>query len=170
MIDSNNLSGGTGLLVMKIVKFIKEKINAIDIVNRIKELVPKVRTQFVVDTLKYLHMGGRCKATAKYIATALHIKPIIAVKEGKMEITKKPIGYKKGLDIMLDQVRELKDNIDLDHILVTHPDAESDAEYLKSKIVAEWPDVEVSIFNVGPVIGSHSGPGTLALFFIGTER
>lgn len=170
-IDSCNLSGGTGLLVLKIMKFIKEgKMTAQEIVDEIKRLVPLVRCQFVVDTLKYLHMGGRCKATVKYVASALRIKPIIAVVNNKMEITKKPIGYKKGLNIMLDQVFGYKDNLDLDHILVTHPMADKDAAYLKEELGKVFDKNIIFETRAGGTIATHCGPRTIGILYILKEN
>lgn len=166
-IDSMNLSGGTGLLVLKIIKFIEEgKMSALEIKEEIERIVPLVRCQFCVDTLKYLHMGGRCKSTTKYIASALRIKPIIAVRDGKMEITKKPIGYKKALDIMLNDIIDQKDNVDLDHILVTHPWADSDAVYLKRELSKYFDKSIIMETRAGGTVATHCGPRTIGVLYI----
>lgn len=170
-IDSGNLSSGTGLLVLKIMKFIKEgKMTAQEIVDEINRLVPLVRCQFIVDTLKYLHMGGRCKATTKYVAAALRIKPIIAVVNGKMEITKKPIGYKKGLNIMLEQAFDYKDIMDLDHIMVTHPMADKDAAYLKEELSKVFDKNIIFETRAGGTIATHCGPRTIGILYILKEN
>lgn len=170
-IDSMNLSGGTGLLVLKILKFIDEGVmSAKEIVDEINKIAPLVRCQFCVDTLKYLHMGGRCKSTTKYIASALHIKPIIAVRDGKMEITKKPIGYKKALDIILNEAIEQKDNIDLDHILVTHPWADSDAVYLKRELSKVFDKNIIMETRAGGTVATHCGPRTIGILYILKEN
>lgn len=166
IIDSGNLSSGTGLLVLKICKFRKEGMDAKTIISKIEEMVPLVRTQFAIDTLKYLYMGGRCKGIAKYVATALHIKPIIAVRNGKMDVTKKPIGYRRALDQILDQVREDKDNIDLDHILVTHPMADSDAVYLKNELYKMFDKDIILETRAGGTVGTHCGPRTIGILYI----
>lgn len=166
VLDSGNLSGGTGLIVLKIVKMIKEGLTAQEIIEKVNAMVPLVRCQFACDTLKYLYLGGRCKATAKYIATALHIKPIIAVRDGKMEVTKKPIGFKKALDIMLEQAFAYKDIMDLDHILVTHPAAENDAVYLKKRLAEVFDKDIIMETRAGGSVATHCGPRTIGILYI----
>ena len=145
-------------------------MTAQEIVDEINRLVPLVRCQFIVDTLKYLHMGGRCKATTKYVAAALRIKPIIAVVNGKMEITKKPIGYKKGLNIMLEQAFDYKDNMDLDHIMVTHPMADKDAVYLKEELSKVFDKNIIFETRAGGTIATHCGPRTIGILYILKEN
>ena len=74
IIDSQNLSSGTGLLVLKICKLRKEGKDASEVVDIINEMVPKVRSQFTIDTLNYLHKGGRCSGASKLFGTLLNIK------------------------------------------------------------------------------------------------
>jgi len=100
--DSKNLSTGIGLLILKAAKYRDEGYSAKEIFEKVNELVPRVRTQFAINTLKYLHMGGRCSGVSKILGTALKLKPIIKVINGKLEVSKKPIGYVRALRTMLD--------------------------------------------------------------------
>ena len=139
VIDSKNLSTGIGLQLLKIAKLRSEGLSASAIVEKMKELSPKVRTQFAINTLEYLHMGGRCSGTSRLFGTLLKIKPIIRVIDGAMEIAKKPLGkYSKALDILLEYFANDKDNIDPSCLAVTHSLADEDAKYLIDKIKNEY--------------------------------
>jgi len=170
VIDSQNLSTGTGLLVLKIIKMIKEGKTAEEIVNEINAMIPLVRCSFAIDSLKYLHMGGRCKATTKYIASALHIKPIIAVIDGKMEITKKPIGFRKALDLLIEQAIAYKDIMDLDHIMITHQMAKEDAEYIREKLEKVYDKDILMDTTAGGTIATHCGSRTIGILYILKEN
>lgn len=167
-IDSLNLSTGTGLLVMKAIKFRNEGLSALEIKEKILELVPRVRAQFAIDTLKFLHKGGRCSGTARILGVALRIKPIIRVINGFMEVTKKPMGFfNKALDAQIDNIVLDKDNLDSDYIFITHPDAHSDALYLKNKLKAVGITADHIIeTSANGVIASHCGPRTIGVLYL----
>ena len=92
VVDSGNLSTGIGLLVLKACKWRDEGKNVHEIADLMRETVPYVRSQFIVDTMEYLHKGGRCSGIAKLFGTILKIKPLIGVREGKMSVIGKPRG------------------------------------------------------------------------------
>ena len=169
-VDSQNLSSGIGLLLNKAVKFKKEGYSAKEIAEKIKEIVPLVRVQFVVDTLKYLHMGGRCSGTARLFGTALQLKPIIKVVDNKMVVAKKPIGYKKGLKALLEYLEDDKDNIDEDMLTITHCLADEDAQYLLSKIPSIVDHKNIVETHAGCVISTHCGPRCIGILYILKEN
>jgi len=169
-VDSQNLSSGIGLLLNKAVKFKKEGYSAKEIAAKIKEIVPLVRVQFVVDTLKYLHMGGRCSGTARLFGTALQLKPIIKVVDNKMVVAKKPIGYKKGLKALLEYLEDDKDNIDEDMLTITHCLADEDAQYLLSKIPSIVDHKNIVETHAGCVISTHCGPRCIGILYILKEN
>ena len=165
-VDSQNLSCGIGLLVNKAVKFRNEGMCAKDIATKIEELVPLVRVQFVIDTLKYLHMGGRCSGMAKIFGTALKLKPIIRVLDNKMVVAKKPIGYNKGLNALLGYLEADKDNIDEDMMTITHCLADDDAIYLKQEIPNIIDHKNLVETHAGCVISTHCGPRCIGILYI----
>lgn len=165
-VDSQNLSSGIGLLVNKAVKFRNEGFSAKEIAEKIRELVPLVRVQFVIDTLKYLHMGGRCSGTAKIFGSALRLKPIIRVLDNKMVVAKKPIGYSKGLQALLGYLEQDKDNIDEDMMTITHCFADEDAKYLKEKIPTIIDHKNLVETHAGCVISTHCGPRCIGILYI----
>lgn len=125
---------------------------------------------FTVDDLHHLHRGGRVSATSAVLGTVLNIKPVLHMDdEGRLIFMEKVRGRRASIKRMLEKMRETAIEPEKQIVFMSHGDCIEDAEYLASRVREEW-NVEVVINYVGPVIGSHSGPGTLALFFLGTER
>ena len=125
---------------------------------------------FTVDDLHHLHRGGRVSATSAVLGTVLNIKPVLHMDdEGRLIFMEKVRGRRASIKRMLEKMRETAIEPEKQIVFMSHGDCIEDAEYLASRVREEW-NVEVVINSVGPVIGSHSGPGTLALFFLGTER
>lgn len=169
VIDSCNLSAGVGLLLNKACIFRNEGYSAKEIAEKIKNIVPRVRVQFVINTLKYLHMGGRCSGTIRLLGTALQIKPIIRVVDNKMVIGKKPIGYTRGLNALIDYYNQDKDNIDTDMMTFTHCMASNDADYLMSKIKPDCKVKNIMVTEAGCVISTHCGPRCIGILYIVNE-
>lgn len=164
--DSGNLSSGIGLLVLKASKFANEGKNAMEIKEEIEKLAPKVRSKFVVESLEYLHKGGRCSGVARFFGTMARLKPVIAVEDGKLDVIAKPIGKRKGLKVMLDDIIANKDNIHNDCVMVTHTYADEDAAYLKECLANDVSDAHVEETTAGCVISSHCGKGTIGILYI----
>lgn len=165
-VDTKNLSSGIGLLLLKACKFRDQGLSALEIKEKIEELVPKVKTQFAINTLQYLHMGGRCSSLASIFGTMLNLKPIIKVQDNGMVVSKKPIGFGKALKYMIDECIDKADKIDLDHIMITHCLASEDAEFIKSKLEKQF-DKEILVeTTASPVISSHCGPRTIGILYI----
>ena len=167
--DSKNLSTGIGLLILKAAKYRDEGYSAKEIFEKVNELVPRVRTQFAINTLKYLHMGGRCSGVSKILGSALKLKPIIKVINGKLEVSKKPIGYVRALRTMLDNAYADLGNMDLDHVFVTHTVADSDAKYLKEELSKVIPSDCLRETNASGVIATHCGPRTIGILYLVKE-
>ncbi len=168
IVDSANLSSGIGLLLLKAAKFRDEGNSLNEIADKLEVLVPKVRTMFSIDTLEYLHKGGRCSGTARFFGSMLKIKPIIRVVDGKMVVAKKPRGkYKVALDAQLDYFMHDKDNIDPENIFITHCLAhDEDIEYLKEKITQTIDVKNLHVTNASSVISTHCGPRTIGILYI----
>lgn len=164
-VDSNNLSTGIGLQLLKMAKFRDQGMSAKEIVEKIKTISPNVSTRFAINTLEYLHKGGRCSATTKFFGTALNIKPIIKVIDGTMDATKKPIGFKKALNVMLNEAIADKERIDKDYIMITHSLADKDAIYLKDNLQANGFE-NIYINKASAVISTHCGPRTIGILYI----
>ena len=167
VVDSCNLSTGIGLVVLKACKWRDEGKDVHEIARLMRETIPYVRSQFIVDTMEYLHKGGRCSSVAKLFGTILKIKPLIVVREGKMSVGGKPRGKIEAcLDKLVDMVIEDKDNIDLDAVFVTHSEADSSCEYLSGKVKEVLPEANLLNSRAGCIISTHCGPGTIGVLYI----
>ena len=126
---------------------------------------------FTVDDLNHLHRGGRVSATSAALGTVLNIKPVLHMDdEGRLIFMEKVRGRRNSIKRLLDKMRETAIEPDKQIVFMSHGDCLEDAEYLAGRIREEWNVQDVVINYVGPVIGAHSGPGTLALFFLGAQR
>lgn len=169
LIDSKNLSSGIALLVLKAKDLRDNGYSAKQIYEEINQLVPLVRSQFAIKTLDYLHKGGRASGTAKLIGSILGIKPIIQVREGILEVYKKPAGkMSRALDIMLDDFFKAydQDNLDLDYVMITHSLAHKQALYMIDKIKSRMNVKEIIESEAGCVISAHCGAGTIGILYI----
>ncbi len=168
VIDSANLSTGIGLLVLYAAELKKAGKSAKEIVQEIENTKGKVRASFVVDTLVYLHRGGRCSGLAALLGTALKLHPRIAVADGAMHPEKKYRGSSKRfvLDYVKDMEADLK-NARPERVFITHSGCdreivESVRDYLSSLGIFN----EILETRAGGVVSSHCGPGTLGVLFI----
>ena len=168
IIDSANLSTGGGLLVIEAAIMAQEGKSASEIVDAIEVLKPQVRATFIVDTLTFLHRGGRCSGVAALAGGALKLHPKIVVENGAMKPDKKYRG--KMNSAIMTYVKDLEEQIKnarADRVFLTHSGCDeallqSIYDYVKELNIFE----EIHITRAGGVISSHCGPGTLGLLFI----
>lgn len=172
VVDSQNLSTGIGLLVLEAAELALEGLDGAAIHHRITELVANVRSSFIIDTLKYLHMGGRCSSIQLLASSLLRIRPQIIVKDGGMIVGEKYRGNRKHcLDHFYDDhVLSHRDLIDRHRIFVTHSAALEDALYYKERLMQDFEFDEVLITEAGTVISSHCGPKTIGILYRTKDR
>lgn len=169
LVDSKNLSSGIALLVLKAHDFVKAGFSAQEIKQKLDELVPKVRSQFAIQVLDYLHKGGRASGTAALVGKFLRIRPIIKVNDGKLEVYKKPMGtMTKAVDIMLTDFMEQveKNNVDLDYVMITHSLNDKQSEYMQDYVRKQVNVKNLIESYAGCVISSHCGKGTIGILYI----
>lgn len=168
VVDSANLSTGIGLLVIEAAIMAKEGRGRAEIAARMEQLKPFVRSSFVVDTLVYLHRGGRCSSVAAMAGSMLRLHPKIVVENGAMSAAKKYRGkmeavisnYAKDLEPLLLTARK-------ERVFITHSGCDaaiigSVKKYLESLHRFE----KIHVTRAGGVVSSHCGPGTLGVLFI----
>ncbi len=168
LIDSLNLSTGIGLLVLKAAELAQKGKSLEEITKTVNSLVPHSKASFVIDTLDYLYMGGRCSSMEHIIGSILKIRPVIEVrKDGTLGVREKISGSrKKGLAALLENFNKQKDNIDPARVFITHTVCPDDALYLKSEIEKLLPIKEICITGAGATIASHCGPNTIGILFL----
>ncbi|MBQ8533314.1 MAG: DegV family protein, partial [Clostridia bacterium] len=168
VIDSLNLSTGIGLLVIRAAELAAQGKSAEEIVADITERIPCVDVSFVIDTLEYLHKGGRCSALAKFGANLLSLKPCIEVREGTMGAHKKYKGKISGIipNYIRDRIVD-HDDIITDRVFVTHTKMDDE---IVSKAVEQVKEMgifgEVLETMAGCTISTHCGPNTLGVLFL----
>ncbi len=168
VVNSANLSTGIGLLVVEAAIMAREGADGETIVRRMEELKPLVRASFVVDTLVYLHRGGRCSGLAALAGGALKLHPRIMVEDGKMRPGKKYRGNINKVimsyvtDMEEDLKRAKKDRVFITHSACDTAVVEEVRQYLKSLNHFD----EILETMAGGVVSSHCGPGTLGVLFI----
>ena len=168
VIDSANLSTGVGLLVIEAARMAKAGMNARQIVEVIEKLKPRVRASFVVDTLTFLHRGGRCSGAAALVGSTLKLHPRIAVENGKMAPGKKYRGRMSRA--IMDYVQDMEADLKAakpDRVFITHSGcAQADIDAVRAYLEGLNHFEEILITRAGSVISSHCGPGTLGVLFI----
>jgi DegV family protein with EDD domain len=171
VIDTKCASLGEGLILRHALEMLKEGASKEEIVSWIEENKLKLNHWFTVEDLGHLKRGGRVSGTAAFVGTMLNIKPVLHVdNEGRLIPVTKVRGRKKSIKVLADMLAERIINPQEQVVGISHGDCPEDALYLKELIMENCPVKDVLINYVGPVIGAHSGPGTLALFFFGRER
>ena len=162
---------GEGLLLYKALQQ-KEKGMTIDELSEwVEENKLHICHDVTVDDLNHLHRGGRVSKTTAVLGTLVQIKPIIHMDDnGKLQVIGKERGRKKSLNRIVDMAVEQSKGWDNDIIMITHWDCLDDAEYV-AKLVREKMGIDnILINNIGTVIGSHTGPGVVAVFCMGNKR
>lgn len=167
VVDTMNLSTGGGLVLLAAADMVKKGLSAEQIVEEIKDVIPRVDASFVINDLKFLHKGGRCSAVAAFGANLLKLKPCIVVKNGAMGVDKK---YRGTFDNALKQyvADRLADGDDIctDRVFVTH--AGCDLEIVNAvieQVKETLPFGEVFCTRAGCTVSAHCGPDTLGVLF-----
>ena len=172
MVDSLAASGGQGLLVWYAVQHARAGESIDQVRDWLEENKLHLAHWFTVDDLMFLFRGGRVSKTAAWAGTLLNIKPVLHVDdEGHLIPMEKVRGRKKSLNALIDHMEKSANKPISDQmVFITHGDCIEDAEYVAAKIKERFGVKEVVINYVDPVIGAHSGPGTMALFFLADKR
>ena len=169
VIDSKTLSSGIALLVIKCAQMVQEgKLSASDIVAKVNSMIPSVQASFLVDTLTYLHKGGRCSAVALVGSKLLKIKPKILVKDGKMEVAKKYMGNINNCLIKYVEDTLNSNNPEKTVAFCTHSSKMEISAQICQKL-REFGFSEVYDVDAGSTISSHCGPGTLGILFMNEQ-
>ena len=170
-VDTLSASFGEGYLVYRAAFLRKEGKTIEETASWIEENKLKLNHIFTVEDLGTLKRGGRLSSTAAIIGSLLRIKPILHVNnEGKLVALSKAVGRKKSLNDMIEVIKNQIVNPTTQTIFIGHGDALEDAQFVGNTLKKELKVKDVIYSFIGPVIGSHSGPGTIAVFFMGDKR
>lgn len=170
VIDSCSLSTGTGLLVIEAAERIAAGMEAAQIADEVRALTEKVEASFVIDTLEFLHKGGRCSALARLGANLLSLKPCIEVstENGSMGVGKKYRGtLEKALQQYVKDRLEGRTDLKTDRIFITHSGISDERIAMVKDLIGQYASFdEIHVTRAGCTISSHCGPNTLGILFL----
>lgn len=171
-VDTLAASGGEGLLVWHAVQKAREGLSIEELRDWLEQHRLNLAHWFTVDDLMFLWRGGRVSKTSAWAGTLLNIKPVLHVDdEGHLIPMEKVRGRKKSLNALVDHMEKSAIPPVADQmVFITHGDCLEDAEYVADKVRERFGVRDVVINYVDPVIGAHSGPGTMALFYMAESR
>lgn len=170
-VDTLCASLGQGLLVWHAARLKDQGKSIEEVRDWVEENKLHLCHQFTVDDLHFLKRGGRISATTAVVGTMLKIKPVLHVDDGgKLVNIGKARGRKASLKALVDRMEETAIDPAGQTVFISHGDCMEDAEYVAGLVKERMGVQDVRINYVGPVIGAHSGPGTLALFYLGSRR
>lgn len=170
-IDTLCGSVGEGFLVYEAAKKQEAGMSFDELVDWVNECCLNVCHWFTVDTFEHLLHGGRVSSVAATMGAVLNIKPMLYVdEEGKLKTAEKPRGNKQAIKAKLSHMQETWAPEMGNFVLVGHADNPEGGVMLRDEVVAKFPQADVKIADIGPVIGAHVGPGMTALIFWGTKR
>jgi DegV family protein with EDD domain len=165
--DTLNISVGAGIQAIEACKLHNAGASDEEVIEFLQNFRDKVAIYFYVDSLQYLRRGGRVSAVSNFMGTLLNLKPILTVtKEGKLEKMTVVKGKKKATEFLFDKFKNEYFNDDRYEVYVLDADNKDVADELAEKIRTSGMNVNIRRLPVGPVIGAHSGPGTVGCIFV----
>ncbi len=171
VVDSLCACMGQGLFLDYVVKKADAGVSIEEARDYAEDLKLHICHHFTVDNLFHLKRGGRVSGMTAIVGSILKIKPVMHVSdEGKLTVVGKSMGRRKALQALIDNMMATQDVGENEPVYIAHADCVEDAEYLKTLIAQKLPKAEISIGDIGAVIGSHAGAGTIAIFNKGKKR
>ncbi len=168
IVDSLSLSSGTGLLIVKGREYLEQGHSLDETADYMNSLVPKVRAQFIVESLDIIYRGGRISGAKYLFGKMLKAHPFIQMNDAKLVVADTPKGkIHRALDRLFDVfLSDLKEGIDISTVFITHSVAPDYVDYYLNKIKDYVPEDNVHVTEAGAVISAHCGPGTIGILYI----
>ena len=171
VVDSLCASAGQALLLDRAVRYKDAGMSLEECAAKIRDDIPHIAHLFTVDDLFHLHRGGRVSVTAAVVGSMLGIKPVLHVDDaGRLVPTGKVRGRKASLLALVGNMEKQIDRECCDRFFISHGDCIEDAQFVADEVSCRFGIKNYSISYVGPTVGAHSGPGTVALFFYAKQR
>ena len=165
VIDSRSVSMGLGLIAIAAARAAAAGQDAASVVRLVEGLIPKMNIIFAVETLEYLYKGGRIGGATALLGSVLSIKPVLCVRDGRIEPLEKQRTRRRAIERMLDLMAERVGSSAAVHASVLHCAAPDEAQALAEQVAARYECKELLAVEAGPIIGTHAGPGTLGIAF-----
>lgn len=164
VIDSRSATMGLGFMALAVAHAAEKGADYMEAANAARSLIPKMQILFVVDTLEFLHRGGRIGGASRYIGTMLSIKPILRLEDGKIEplqrVRTKSKAVTQMLQIMAEETAGKKT-----HAAVIHAAAAAEGEQIFARVQEQMAPETLYLTEISPVIGTHTGPGAVAVVY-----
>lgn len=165
VIDSRSVSMGLGLMALEAARVAAAGRGAAEVIGTVKDLIPRMKLIFTVNSLEYLHKGGRIGGAAALLGLALRIKPILCVKDGQVEALERTRTRRRAKERLLEIMEAWAGSAPAAHVAVLHAAVPEEARVLADQVTSRFHCGELHITEAGPIIGTHAGPGTLGLAF-----
>jgi len=169
VVDSRSTAMGLGLIALAAARAAAEGHTAEQVVAVAEQLVPRTNVIFVVDTLEYLHKGGRIGGASALLGSLIQIKPILHLDKGRIEALDKVRTRLKAMDRLMEIVAEHAAGAGSLHASVVHAQAKDEAEVLRERVSGAFRCAELTVAGVSPAIGTHVGPGTVGIALCAAE-
>ncbi|MFU8772931.1 MAG: DegV family protein [Anaerolineales bacterium] len=166
IVDSNSISMAMGFQILSVAHAASEGASLNECKQLAEKAIPHTGVAIAVDTLEYLHRGGRIGGGARFLGTALNIKPILEVVDGRVEPVERVRTRKKSLSRLVDLIAERVGDRKPVRLAGLHANAPEDARGLLEMAVGRLDPVEQVFTEVSPVVGAHAGPGTVGLAYM----
>lgn len=166
IVDSETTAMAMGFIVLAVARAVEEGATLAECKALAKKAVPHTGVVFAVDTLEFLHRGGRIGGGSRFLGTALNIKPILEVKDGRVEAVERIRTRKKSLNRVVELIEEKVGNRQPVRLSALHANAEDDAKFILEQASQKLNPIETVFSEVSPVVGTHAGPGTVGLCFM----
>lgn len=164
VVNCHSAAMGQGFVVLEAARAAATGADLDKVVARAQEVAAKMNLLATVDTLEYLHRGGRIGGAATLLGTVLQIKPVLYVADGHVDVFAKPRTKPKAVRIMLEQMKERAMGRAV-HAAILHADVPEEAEQLRQRIARQFNCHELHVVELTPVMGAHTGPGVLGVVF-----
>jgi DegV family protein with EDD domain len=166
ILDTRVIGGALGSMVTAAVEMAEEGSSADDITSALKTMIPKARTYFLVDTLEYLRKGGRIGGAASLVGSALRVKPILHLQDGRIDALEKVRTQSKAMERLIELTCENCPSDDSARLVIMHADAMVSAEKVRASLKEHFGFESIPIVALGAAITTHGGPGIVGVSFI----
>lgn len=167
LVNSSSLSSAIGLVAIRAAELAEKGLAACEIAKECEKITTKLTAQFTVETLEYLHKGGRCSGAAMLVGHILHIHPYLKVTNGSIIVYKKVRGPMRiAINEQVNELKAVKDKLDSTYVMITHSGCDQQTiDYAKSEVAKIVPEEKIAITRAGSVISSHCGKGTIGILY-----
>lgn len=163
VIDSKTVAMAMGFIVSEAARLAQQGAPRAAIGQRIESLIPRAHVVCTIDTLTYLERGGRIGRAQALLGALLNVKPLLALRDGEVV----PVGRARSRAQALDRLVEvLERDGRLSHLAVLHGAVESEAARLRERVMSRYPELTIPLAEIGPVIGTHTGPGVIGFTYL----